>query len=315
MQFAWFARALALVARDQGRVMRPCALGPLALRPRHARRASALRRAPGCVARDAMKPPLRRASSSTEPLRRRRGASTCRPRRRATSRCCGCSPATALTLFNGRRRRMARAEVVRMGRTRGRRAHRARATPSSASCALAVTLALGMPANERMDALVEKATELGVGAIQPLLCERSVLRLSGERAEREASRTGRRSPAPPSEQCGPHPRAGAARRSRRLRDWLAARSPTPPTRVRRIVLSLAAAPAVGDRRWPARAGQALVLSQRPGGRPQRLPRSARRVRRRLPAGRRSARACCAPTPRRSPCWPGSASSRSLETRR
>lgn len=48
-----------------------------------------------------------------------------------------------------------------------------------------LTLALGMPANERMDTLVEKATELGVYAIQPLECERSVLRLSGERAQRK----------------------------------------------------------------------------------------------------------------------------------
>ena len=48
-----------------------------------------------------------------------------------------------------------------------------------------VTLALGMPANERMDMLVEKATELGVARLQPLLTERSVLRLSGERAERK----------------------------------------------------------------------------------------------------------------------------------
>ena len=47
----------------------------------------------------------------------------------------------------------------------------------------AVTLALGVPANDRMDALVEKAGELGAAAIQPLVCERSVLRLSGERAE------------------------------------------------------------------------------------------------------------------------------------
>ena len=47
-----------------------------------------------------------------------------------------------------------------------------------------VTLALGMPANERMDGLVEKATELGVAAIQPLLCARSVLRLDNERAQK-----------------------------------------------------------------------------------------------------------------------------------
>ena len=50
---------------------------------------------------------------------------------------------------------------------------------------LRVTLAIAMPANERMDVLVEKATELGVALIQPLHSERSVLRLSGERAERK----------------------------------------------------------------------------------------------------------------------------------
>ena len=48
-----------------------------------------------------------------------------------------------------------------------------------------VHLAVGMPANERMDWLVEKATELGVASIQPLMTERSVLRLSGERAEKK----------------------------------------------------------------------------------------------------------------------------------
>ena len=47
-----------------------------------------------------------------------------------------------------------------------------------------VGIALGMPANERMDFLVEKATELGVHTIVPLQCERSVLRLAGERAQR-----------------------------------------------------------------------------------------------------------------------------------
>jgi len=48
-----------------------------------------------------------------------------------------------------------------------------------------VHLAICMPANERMDWLVEKATELGVASIQPLMSERSVLRLSGERAEKK----------------------------------------------------------------------------------------------------------------------------------
>jgi 16S rRNA (uracil1498-N3)-methyltransferase len=48
-----------------------------------------------------------------------------------------------------------------------------------------VHLALGMPANERMDWLVEKATELGAASIQPLMTARSVLRLTGERADKK----------------------------------------------------------------------------------------------------------------------------------
>ena len=48
-------------------------------------------------------------------------------------------------------------------------------------------IALGMPTNERMDALIEKATELGVAAIQPLQTERSVLRLDAERAARRVA--------------------------------------------------------------------------------------------------------------------------------
>ncbi len=50
---------------------------------------------------------------------------------------------------------------------------------------VSVHLAVGMPANERMDWLVEKATELGVASIQPLMTERSVLRLEGERAAKK----------------------------------------------------------------------------------------------------------------------------------
>ena len=51
----------------------------------------------------------------------------------------------------------------------------------------AVHLAVGMPANDRMDWLVEKATELGAASIQPLMTERSVLRLSGERAGKKVA--------------------------------------------------------------------------------------------------------------------------------
>jgi 16S rRNA (uracil1498-N3)-methyltransferase len=51
--------------------------------------------------------------------------------------------------------------------------------------ASAVHLLAGITANERMDWLVEKATELGVASITPLVAERSVLKLKGERAEKK----------------------------------------------------------------------------------------------------------------------------------
>jgi 16S rRNA (uracil1498-N3)-methyltransferase len=50
-----------------------------------------------------------------------------------------------------------------------------------------VHLIVGVPANDRMDWLVEKATELGVASIQPVMTERSVLRLSGERADKKCA--------------------------------------------------------------------------------------------------------------------------------
>jgi 16S rRNA (uracil1498-N3)-methyltransferase len=92
-------------------------------------------------------------------------------------------PDDPITLFDGggldwhaRVLRIGRSEVlVRVGES----------TPVERELPLAVTLAIGMPANERMDWLVEKATELGATAIEPLLCERSVLRLAGERAQKK----------------------------------------------------------------------------------------------------------------------------------
>ena len=58
-------------------------------------------------------------------------------------------------------------------------------TPTTRETPRAVHVAVGMPANDRMDWLVEKATELGVASIQPLMTERSVLRLKAERADKK----------------------------------------------------------------------------------------------------------------------------------
>lgn len=49
---------------------------------------------------------------------------------------------------------------------------------------LIVTLAQAISAGEKMDYTLQKAVELGIGAIQPLASERSVVRLAGERAEK-----------------------------------------------------------------------------------------------------------------------------------
>ena len=96
-----------------------------------------------------------------------------------------CQPGDGLTLFNGLPPGGEfSATVLRMGRSDVQvevGVHDAveRELP------VQVHLVLGMPANERMDWLVEKATELGVASIQPLVTERSVLRLSGERATKK----------------------------------------------------------------------------------------------------------------------------------
>lgn len=92
-------------------------------------------------------------------------------------------PGDVLTLFNGQGGEYS-ATVEQMGRSNVQvivGEHSAIEREASR----AVHLAIGMPANERMDWLIEKATELGAASIQPLMTERSVLRLTGERAEKK----------------------------------------------------------------------------------------------------------------------------------
>ena len=131
-------------------------------------------------------------------------------------------PGSAVTLFNGDAGSvegeydatvsgMGRSQVqVRIGEFRATRREKARP----------VYLAVGMPANDRMDWLVEKAVELGVAGIQPLMTERSVLRLQGERADKKLAHW-RAIAVAACEQCGrnrlPPIAAPAA-----LADWLAA---------------------------------------------------------------------------------------------
>ena len=98
-----------------------------------------------------------------------------------------------------------------------------------------VHLAVGMPANERMDWLVEKATELGAASLWPLQTAHSVLRLSGERAEKKRLH-GQAVAAAACEQCGGN-RLPEIGRISELGAWLA-QAPKAPLR---CVLSLDAA--------------------------------------------------------------------------
>jgi len=141
-------------------------------------------------------------------------------------------PGHALTLFNGQGGEFS-AEVQHMGRSDVRVVvgeHR----DVECEASVQVHLAVGMPANERMDWLVEKATELGAHRITPLMTERSVVRLTGERAEKKQAHW-QAVAASASEQCGRN-RVPVIDMPERLDAWLARQ--TAQTDVVHGVLSL-----------------------------------------------------------------------------
>jgi 16S rRNA (uracil1498-N3)-methyltransferase len=142
-------------------------------------------------------------------------------------------PDDHITLFNSRGGEF-EARITRMGRSDVQvmvTAHHA----IEREAGRAVLLAVGMPANERMDWLVEKASELGAAGITPLMAERSVLRLKGERADKKIAHwQGVAMSA--CEQCGRN-RLPAIHAVATLNDWLAALPPASPA-APRLLLSL-----------------------------------------------------------------------------
>ena len=126
-------------------------------------------------------------------------------------------PGHRLTLFNGEGGEFS-AEVEHMGRS-DVRVLVGEHLNVEREAAQQVHLAVGMPANERMDWLVEKATELGVHRITPLMTERSVVRLSGERAEKKQAHW-QAVAASACEQCGRN-RVPVIDLPERLDTWLA----------------------------------------------------------------------------------------------
>jgi 16S rRNA (uracil1498-N3)-methyltransferase len=88
----------------------------------------------------------------------------------------------SVTLFDGRGGAY-RATLTQTGRG-GTRARIDGFDPVERESPLAITLLQAVSRAEKMDWVLQKATELGVAAIQPVLAERSVMRLEADRAGR-----------------------------------------------------------------------------------------------------------------------------------
>lgn len=165
-------------------------------------------------------------------------------------------PGSEVTLFNGEGGEW-QATVTRMGRSEvqvqlGQHDRVEREAPRE------VHLAIGMPANERMDWLVEKAAELGAASLQPLLAERSVLRLAGERAEKKRSHW-QGIAAAACEQCGRN-RVPPLQAVQTLPAWLAT-----PLPAQRLLLSLQPDSTPLAQHPAARAGDPVIFLSGPEG--------------------------------------------------
>lgn len=91
----------------------------------------------------------------------------------------------AITLFNGQGGEFT-AELTSLEKRRASAELREH-LPREVETPYRVTLAQGIAGGDKMDWLIEKAIELGVDAVQPLMTERSVIRLDAERAAKRVA--------------------------------------------------------------------------------------------------------------------------------
>ena len=92
-------------------------------------------------------------------------------------------PGAALTLFDGRGGEFAATLAPSVGKKV--LAHVLRHDATERESPVEVTLIQGIARGERMDLIVQKATELGVARIVPVLAERSVVKLDAKQRERK----------------------------------------------------------------------------------------------------------------------------------
>ena len=167
-------------------------------------------------------------------------------------------PSQTITLFNGAGGEF-EAVIEHMGRQDVRvlvGAHHTIEREASHQVHLAVV----MPANDRMDWLVEKATELGAFSLLPITAERSVLKLKGERSDKKLAHWQAIAVAA-SEQCGRN-RVPVVHNAVDLAGWVRAQAQA--TTVQRLLLSLRAG-TLPLQQAAAPAGPVLFLSGPEGG--------------------------------------------------
>lgn len=116
--------------------------------------------------------------------------------------------------------------------------------------AIAMGLAQGLPEADKMDWIIQKSVELGAAWIQPIVCDRSVVRLSAERAAKREAHW-RRVAIAACEQSGRN-RVPEVRPTLGFRSWIAVASD-----VRRWVLT-PGAPALAAQAPPAGPVELLV---------------------------------------------------------
>jgi 16S rRNA (uracil1498-N3)-methyltransferase len=91
----------------------------------------------------------------------------------------------AVEIFDGEGRSV---EGIVVGRSEGRVTVKVGRERAAAASGAEVTLGVSVIKPERMEWLIEKATELGAFAVRPLVTERTIVRLSAERWEGKVAR-------------------------------------------------------------------------------------------------------------------------------
>jgi len=131
----------------------------------------------------------------------------------------------------------------------------------SAETPLQLILAQGLSSGERMDFTIQKAVELGVTAIHPLATERSIMKLTGDRASRKTEHWQKLAIAA-CEQCGRN-RLAQVFEPARFDVWLNQQSRAPDEEELRLAFSPGTSGRLAD--LPATAKRIIVLAGPEGG--------------------------------------------------